>query len=69
MKVYVKENENIDRAIQRFKRVVDQSGLLKELRARESYEKPTVERKRKKAAAVSRQLRELQKHQLIKKLY
>jgi small subunit ribosomal protein S21 len=37
-----------------FKRACEKAGVLTELRRREFYEKPTQERKRKKAAAVKR---------------
>ena len=67
--IYVKENENIERAIQRFKKKIDSTGLLKELRARESYEKPTTKRKREKAAAVSRWKRMLREQSLPKKQF
>ena len=49
--VRVKENEPFEAALRRFKRTVEKTGLLTELRAREYYEKPTTERKRKLAAA------------------
>jgi small subunit ribosomal protein S21 len=39
------------------------------LRARTAYEKPTTERKRKKAAAVSRLRKRLRASQLPKKMY
>lgn len=45
------------------------SGLLTELRAREFYEKPTAERKRKKAAAIKRHYKRLRSMMLPKKLY
>lgn len=69
MKVFLKEHENIERALQRFKKKIERSGLLKDLRAKESYEKPTTERKRKKAAAKSRWNRELKKQQLPEKQF
>ena len=50
--IKVKENEPFEAAMRRFKRAVEKTGLLTELRSREAYEKPTTERKRKKAAAV-----------------
>ena len=52
--VRVKENEPFEAALRRFKRTVEKTGLLTELRAREYYEKPTTERKRKLAAASKR---------------
>jgi len=48
--VRVKENEPFEVALRRFKRTVEKTGLLTELRAREFYEKPTAYRKRKLAA-------------------
>jgi small subunit ribosomal protein S21 len=53
--VRVRENENFDAALRRFKRSCEKAGILSELRRREYYEKPTQERKRKKAAAIKRQ--------------
>ena len=42
--IRVKENEPFEVAMRRFKRAVEKTGLLTELRAREAYEKPTTER-------------------------
>lgn len=55
--VRLKENEYFDAALRRFKRACEKAGVLTELRRREFYEKPTQERKRKKAAAVKRHLK------------
>jgi small subunit ribosomal protein S21 len=52
--VRVKENEPFEVALRRFKRSCEKAGVLSEVRRREFYEKPTQERKRKKAAAVKR---------------
>ena len=60
--VKVKENEPFEVALRRFKGAIEKTGLLTELRAREFYEKPTAERKRKKAAAVKRHLKGLRIH-------
>jgi small subunit ribosomal protein S21 len=57
--VRVRENEYFDAALRRFKRACEKAGVLTELRRREFYEKPTQERKRKKAAAVKRHLKRL----------
>jgi small subunit ribosomal protein S21 len=67
--VKVKENEPFDVALRRFKRSIEKVGLLTELRAREFYEKPTAERKRKLAAAVKRQSKRLRGQQLPPKMY
>ena len=55
--------------LRRFKRTIEKLGLLTDLRAREFYEKPTAERKRKKAAAVKRHYKRVRSMQLPKKLY
>lgn len=52
--VKVRENEPFDIALRRFKRSCEKAGVLADVRRREFYEKPTSERKRKKAAAVKR---------------
>mgnify|MGYP000978834584 FL=1 len=67
--VRVKENEPFEVAMRRFKRSVEKTGLLTDLRARESYEKPTTERKRKAAAAVKRVQKRLRSQMLPTKLY
>ncbi|MFN4263558.1 MAG: 30S ribosomal protein S21 [Thioalkalivibrionaceae bacterium] len=55
--VRVRDNEPFEVALRRFKRTCEKSGVVAEVRRRESYEKPTTERKRKAAAAVKRQLK------------
>jgi small subunit ribosomal protein S21 len=67
--VFVKDNENINQALRRFKKKVDDSGLLEELRKREFYEKPTTERKRKAGAAKARWQKKLREQQLPKKMF
>ena len=52
--VKVRDNEPFDVALRRFKRACEKAGVIAEVRAREFYEKPTLERKRKLAAAVKR---------------
>jgi small subunit ribosomal protein S21 len=66
--VYVKDG-NVEKALRKFKKKITESGLLEELRARETYEKPTTERKRKKGAARARLRKQIRSQQLPKKLY
>ncbi|WP_272969766.1 30S ribosomal protein S21, partial [Alteromonas australica] len=54
-----RENEPFDVALRRFKRSCEKAGVLSEVRRREFFEKPTWERKRKKAAAKKRHLKKL----------
>ena len=57
--VKVRETEPFDVALRRFKRSCEKAGVLSEVRRREFFEKPTWERKRKKAAAKKRHLKKL----------
>jgi small subunit ribosomal protein S21 len=63
------KDDNVERALRKFKKKIQESGLLDELRGRETYEKPTTERKRKKGAARARLRKRLRDQQLPKKLY
>lgn len=60
--IKVRENEGFESAIRRFKRIVEKSGILSEMRRREFHETPSEKKKRALAAAVKRfrkkQLRE-----------
>ena len=73
MKLYGKtvivKDDNVDKALRKFKKKVQDSGLLQELRDRETYEKPTTRRKRKKSAARNRWRKQLAAQTLPKKLY
>lgn len=62
-------DDNVERALRKFKKKIQESGLMDELRRRETYEKPTTERKRLKGAAKSRWSKKLRDQQLPKKLY
>lgn len=57
--IKVRDTEYFDVALRRFKKAVEKAGVLTELRSRESYEKPTTERKRKMSAAVKRHHKKL----------
>lgn len=50
-KTVVRDKENIDDALRRFKREVSKSGTLQEVRKREYYVKPSVNKKLKRIAA------------------
>ena len=43
--VPVKEGENIERALKKFKRKFEKTGAVRELRARKNFEKPSVKRR------------------------
>ena len=66
--VYVK-NDNVEQAMRKFKKNIQDSGLILDLRARESYEKPTLKRNRKAAADKQRWKKKLSSQMLPAKLY
>ncbi len=43
--VPIKEGENIERALKKFKRKFEKTGVIKELRSRQAYRKPSEERR------------------------
>jgi len=53
--VNVKENESIDKALKRFKKKFEKTGVLKELRSRTYFEKPSVSNRTEKLKAAYRQ--------------
>ena len=67
--ITVRESENINVSLRRFKRKMEEAGTLDTLRAKEFYEKPTTARKRKKGAAKARWKKKLRDQQLPKKMY
>jgi small subunit ribosomal protein S21 len=67
--ITVREGENVNQMLRRFKRKVEEAGTLDTLRAKEFYEKPTTARKKAKGAAKARWRKKLQKEQLPKKMY
>lgn len=58
-------NGDVNGALRRFKKKVQDSGILQELREREYYEKPTTKRKKAKAAAKARWRKKLAREQLV----
>lgn len=67
--VSVEENEPIDKALKRFKRECQKSGIPAELRRREHFEKPSVRRKRKMEAARRKMRRRMLKMQRKLEMY
>ena len=43
--VPIKEGENIERALKKFKRKFEKTGAVKEIRARQAFEKPSVKKR------------------------
>lgn len=53
--INVKENESIDKALKRFKKKFERTGVLRELRRRSAFMKPSVARRTQVIRAVYRQ--------------
>jgi small subunit ribosomal protein S21 len=67
--VTLKEGENISSALRRFKKKIDDSGLLEDLKNREAYVKPSIQRKKAAGAAKARWQKKLRDQQLPPKLF
>jgi small subunit ribosomal protein S21 len=50
--VPVKDGENIERALKKFKRKSERTGIIKQLRQRQQFEKPSVVNRKKMMKAV-----------------
>ena len=59
--VKLKPGESFESLMKRFKKAVERSGILSDLRKHEFYEKPSVQRKRKQAAARKRAVKRQRK--------
>lgn len=56
--IQVQENENIDRALKRFKKKYERSGILKEYKKRTFFIKPSIEKRMEKIKARRRAQKE-----------
>jgi len=50
--VKIRDNENIEKALKRFSRTMDDSGVLSEVRNKQRYDKPSVIKRAKTKAAI-----------------
>ena len=66
MKVDV-QNDRLDKALKIFKKKIEDSGILKEVKDRAEYTKPSEDRKLKKNAARKRWLKKLKQTKLPEK--
>jgi small subunit ribosomal protein S21 len=57
------DNEVLEKAIKRFKRMVEKEGIIREWKKREYFEKPSTVNNRKKKALERKQLKKLRKIQ------
>ena len=58
------QDDNIEKALRKFKKKVQNSGILNDLREREFYIKPTTARKLKRSAARNRWRKQVEAQQL-----
>ena len=63
------QDGNVEKAMRKFKKKIQNSGLLLELRERETYVKPTTRRKLKRGQAKSRWKKYLRSQQMPARLY
>ena len=56
-RVEVRDDENLEKALRRFKRLLEREGTLKVLKQRKHYEKPSERKRREKRQAISRRVR------------
>ena len=61
MVTVVVKNGNVDRAVRTLKKKLQKEGLLKELKQRQYFEKPSAKKARKKAEGIKRYQRNLRK--------
>ncbi len=50
--VPIKEGENIEKALKKFKRKFEKTGTVKEIRARQAFEKPSIKKREMRRHAV-----------------
>ena len=54
VKIVLRERESAQEAVRRLRKILDRSGLKRELRRRERYEKPSAVKRREKMSAIRR---------------
>jgi len=63
--VIVDENEPFEKALKKFKKLVEKEGILTEVRRRQFYEKPSEKRKRRERQARKRILKAMKKRNML----
>jgi small subunit ribosomal protein S21 len=63
--VIVDENEPFEKALKKFKRLVEKEGILTEVRRRQFYEKPSEKKKRRERQARKRILKAMKKRNML----
>ena len=55
LQINVKENESLDKALKKFKKKFEKTGVVKELRSRQAFEKPCVTKRLQRIKAAYKQ--------------
>jgi len=55
--INIRDGDSFEAALKKFKKLVEKAGILSEVRKRESFEKPSVKRKKKEIAARKRSVK------------
>lgn len=64
--VRIDDGEPLEKALKRFKRMVEKEGIIREWKKREYFEKPSTVKNRKRKALERKQLKKLRKIQSLK---
>jgi small subunit ribosomal protein S21 len=64
--IRVDETEPLEKALKRFKRIVEKEGIIREWKKREYFEKPSTIKNRKRKALERKQMKKLRKLQSMK---
>ncbi len=64
--IRVDDSEPLEKALKRFKRMVEKEGIIREWKKREYFEKPSTIKNRKKKALERKQMKKLRKLQSMK---
>lgn len=64
--VKIDDGEPLEKALKRFKRLVEKEGIIREWKKREYYEKPSTVKNRKRKALERKQMKKLRKLQSMK---
>ena len=65
--VQVGEEELLEKALKRFKRIVEKEGIVREWKRREYFEKPSTVRNKRRKAMERKRLKKLRKIQIQQK--
>jgi small subunit ribosomal protein S21 len=63
--VYMGDSDTFDYSLRKFKKQVEKAGILSELKKRQHFEKPSIQKKKKEAAAKKRLMKKIRKLQVM----